>query len=332
MIIGLEVTEFPDMQTNFFFRVLFAVFLLLGCAQNLNANDAPLSATDKSAIKKLMADLKTIGNRLHWNPVLWNEEGWKVGGRSVEGRPLLYYVCGNSNGANTNASLVFSAVHGDEVTPIYWGFRMVYFLRQEPGQCRGKQIVVAPFVNPDGFFKTKTTRTNADGVDLNRNFATRDFAEKAVYSWKTKLGSDKRRFPGYKAASEPETVFQQDLILKFKPSRILSVHAPLNFLDYDGPDMVNESQLGREYIASVKKLKTAVIRATPHYKFVPYGFFPGSLGNYAGVERGIPTFTLELPSIDSARAKRYFDGLKPGTMAFLNESVKENPLQAAQGP
>ena len=34
------------------------------------------------------------------------------------------------------------------------------------------------------------------------------------------------------------------------------------------------------------------------YKITDYPFFTGSLGNYAGNERQIPTYTLELPNSD----------------------------------
>lgn len=42
------------------------------------------------------------------------------------------------------------------------------------------------------------------------------------------------------------------------------------------------------------------------YRVKNYPFFPGSLGNYAGNERKIPTYTLELPSSDNRNHKKYW--------------------------
>ena len=47
-------------------------------------------------------------------------------------------------------------------------------------------------------------------------------------------------------------------------------------LDFDGPS-VPPSKLGRLYLDQV-------------------GIFPGSLGNYGGVHKGIPVVTIELPN------------------------------------
>ena len=62
----------------------------------------------------------------------------------------------------------------------------------------------------------------------------------------------------------------------FKPNLIVSVHAPYGVLDFDGPS-VPPSKLGRLYLDQV-------------------GIFPGSLGNYSGIHKGVPVVTIELAS------------------------------------
>jgi len=52
-----------------------------------------------------------------------------------------------------------------------------------------------------------------------------------------------------------------------------------------------------------------------------FGFFPGSLGNYAGHERDIFTITLELPSSEANKAKEYFDKFQTSILKFINLSV-----------
>lgn len=234
---------------------------------------------------------------------------WKVSGTSVKGRPLIYAEFGNSSSGNT--TLVFSAVHGDEITPVYVGFKLVQWLREHSAQLDKLHVVVAPFVNPDGFFAKPKTRVNARGVDVNRNFATQDWNARAVAAWKQRYRSDPRRNPGTRAGSEPETLFQEELIRATKPQKLLSIHSPLNFMDYDGPSALTLARFPREYIQECMKLRTRL-------KAVPGGFFPGSLGNFAGRELGIPTLTLELPSADPSKAERYWQTFSQGIRVMID--------------
>ena len=55
-----------------------------------------------------------------------------------------------------------------------------------------------------------------------------------------------------------------------------------------------------------KELLIQMSDAAGKYKISNYPFFPGSLGNWAGNERRIPTFTLELPNSDWNKTDRYF--------------------------
>ncbi|MCD6079761.1 MAG: murein peptide amidase [Ramlibacter sp.] len=94
--------------------------------------------------------------------------------------------------------------------------------------------------------------------------------------WEKRTRKDPRRWPGRKPLSEPETRFLHDEMQKFKPHLIVSIHAPYGVLDFDGPS-VPPSRLGRLYLDQV-------------------GIFPGSLGNYGGVHKGVPVVTIELPN------------------------------------
>lgn len=62
----------------------------------------------------------------------------------------------------------------------------------------------------------------------------------------------------------------------FKPDLIVSIHAPYGVLDFNGPS-VPPSRLGCLYLDQL-------------------GIFPGSLGNYGGVHKGVPVVTIELPN------------------------------------
>jgi murein peptide amidase A len=265
---------------------------------------------------------KTVRTRAYkWDLSVFSAEGLKVQGQSVGQRPLVYYTCGDKDSGNN--SLILSTVHGDEVNPAYFGFRLIEWLRARPELCQKGFVVIAPLVNPDGFLRyTKGTRTNANKIDVNRNFDTPEFAQLAMKLWKEKFKS-RRYYPGEKPASEPETQFQKWLIDEFKPNKILSIHAPLNILDYDGPSDADTQAFSKSYIDSCEYLKTAIQKATPSLKFFAYGIFPGSLGNYAGKQRGIPTFTVELPTTDASLAGQYFGDLETGTRLFIMQTVTQ---------
>jgi protein MpaA len=237
---------------------------------------------------------------------------WQEGGTSVKGRPLMYAVFGDEKATNT--TLIFSMVHSDEITPLYLGFQIAAWAKTNMAEHPNAKLIIAPLVNPDGFMDVPKTRTNAHGVDCNRNFTTKDWARDALKAWRKKFHSEKRRFPGYKPNSEPETVFQKMLIEKFKPNKIVSIHSPLNIIDYDGPDHVKLLNFSREYVQKCEELRKKV-------KASSSGFFPGSLGNYTGQELGIPTITLELPTARAEKAEEYWKQLKKGIVTVVTYVV-----------
>ena len=299
------------------------MFMMIACstsANSVSSRAAKVQAVNSDEIQKdissLCADLDKAFQKRKWGTNPCRGLPWKVGSTSVQGRPLMYLEFGNPS--SKNVTLIFSMIHGDEITPLYFGFEIAAWAIENMKKHPDSLLVVAPLLNPDGFFTTPKTRTNAHGVDCNRNFRTQDWEQDALRSWKTKFKSEKRRFPGYKPDSEPETLFQEKLIEQFKPSKILSIHSPLNFIDYDGPDHIGLSAFSEEYVKKCIELRERV-RARSG------GFFPGSLGNYAGQELGIPTITLELPTAQYNHAKEYWDKFKNGIETVVKYTVPENP-------
>lgn len=289
----------------------------------------------KISVDDMMDEIhaRISSKKWNWDMSLFTKSGWKEKGMTVYGRPLIYWTCGKPD--NQNTSLILSAVHGDEITPVYFGFRVVEWIKARPELCDKAFIVVAPIVNPDGFLRYSTgTRTNYSKVDLNRNFDTPEWNENALKLWKTKYGSQRRYFPGDKAASEPEIEFQKWLIDEFKPAKILSVHSPLNHLDFDGPLNGSSSEVAKKftetYVKSCDLLRQQLDKSATGLNFYAYGTFPGSLGNYAGKHRGIPTITVELPTTDYKLAPVYFGQMEKGLNVFLSYELKDRPRQLAE--
>ena len=284
----------------------------LACMINTIAIGAEPVSLPLKTVPSLCSELKTSFKKLKWDLNPCEGIDWKVGGNSIAGRPLVYAEFGKLDSPNT--TLIFSAVHGDEITPLYLGIELAHWLKAHPESIAGNRVVIAPLVNPDGFLKAPRSRGNLRGVDVNRNFPTRDWSTHALHAWRVKYKSDPRRFPGSQPRSEPETVFQEELIKKIRPQKILSIHSPLNFMDYDGPSSLSLARFPKEYVQRCLSLRTRL-------KATSSGFFPGSLGNYAGQEMGIPTLTLELPSADPKKADAYWKLFSRGIQTMIQYVV-----------
>ncbi|WP_374033052.1 M14 family zinc carboxypeptidase [Bdellovibrio bacteriovorus] len=161
-------------------------------------------------------------------------------------------------------------IHGDE-TPA--GTVGRYWMERLEGIDPRNSWRVIPVLNPDGV-KYKT-RYNANKIDINRNFPTKDWDAGALTAWRRSTGSNPRRFPGKEGGSEPETKCAMKHLGDFQPDFIVSVHTPLKVLDYDGPK----------------------VKSPPKFDYLPWkslGNYPGSLGRYMWVERSTPVLTMEL--------------------------------------
>lgn len=202
--------------------------------------------------------------------------------KSTEGRAIQHAEFTSQGDKEGKRVLVLGLMHGDEPLAgemaLEWNERL-FALRERGIEARNTWRVV-PLVNPDGL--ERKTRMNARGVDLNRNFPTKDWNEEALAYWKAKSGGDPRRFPGEAPASEAETKCAIAHIKDFKPDFIVSVHTPYKILDFDGPRM-----------------------PFPKYKDLPWralGNFPGSLGRFMWRDYQTPVLTVELGNsmVDSA--------------------------------
>jgi protein MpaA len=289
-------------------------------AATSQARPESIPSAEVAEIQKICGGVRAFVEKVKWKIEPCRGIRWKVGGHSVLGRPLLYAEFGNPTATNT--TLILTMVHGDEVTPLYTGIQLAHWLDEHPDALRHARVILAPLVNPDGFFHRPQHRTNAHRVDVNRNLPTQDWDARALVAWKRQYRSNPRRFPGSSSGSEPETQFQIDLIQRYRPQKILSVHSPLNMMDYDGPTRLSLDKFPNEYVRECLKLRKQL-------KAVHSGFFPGSLGNYAGNEMGIPTLTLELPTASAKMAEKYWSRFREGIRTMIEFKM---PEYVAQGP
>ena len=156
--------------------------------------------------------------------------------------------------------LVIGVFHGDEPQG--------KFLIENYLKNNESSLLFIPCLNPDGM--AAGVRTNSNGVDLNRNFPTKNW----------ELTERNEFFGGEKPASEIETQFVVSVIEKYRPKLILTLHAPFKVVNYDGE--------AKEICEKIAEIINYPVESSIGYPT------PGSFGTYAGIEHGIPTITLEL--------------------------------------
>lgn len=169
--------------------------------------------------------------------------------------------------------LIFAAIHGEEPETTYALSRTLRQLTEPPEYCA---VVLA--ANPDGL--VRGTRGNARGVDLNRNFPSKDWQPKPVTHRSTiEDTSDILLSTGQSPASEPETQALLGLIRELGPKAVVALHAPLACIDD-----ANGSALGQ---------RLAQRTGMPLVRDVGYPT-PGSFGSW-GSDNGVPVVTYEFP-------------------------------------
>lgn len=201
--------------------------------------------------------------------------------------------------------LVIGGIHGDEFSSVSVVFKWMEILRIHHSGLFDWRFI--PVGNPDGLLRSESQRQNANGVDLNRNFPTSDWSTNAREYWINKAERRARRYPGEFANSEPETQWLVSQIEHFQPDVIVSMHAPYHLVDYDGPPRAPD-QLGSLYLRRL-------------------GVYPGSLGNYAGVDLNIPVVTVELASAGIMPSEGEISDMWDDLVGWLRTKLSETHAQ-----
>lgn len=164
--------------------------------------------------------------------------------------------------------LLMGGVHGDEPEGVWLANATLELLGREPQHVRVPWILI-PSLNVDGL--SRRTRGNGRGVDLNRNYPSRNWSP----------AFEKERYhPGESPASEPETQAVVKLITELEPRLLIHCHSWKPCIVYAGdPARKDAERLAR---ASGYEMRTEIGYPTP-----------GALSQYGWGDRRIPVICIE---------------------------------------
>jgi protein MpaA len=308
-------------------KYLFALFLLAGWMTVSLYAEPTKNEQNKEQKANLCQKINSRFKQFKWDRIICNPQTWIFEDeyKSSGGHPLLFREFKPQQ--VESKTLVMCGIHGNELSTVYLCMNLAReLIFDNPAAFSKSHVVIAPIVNPDGFLSNPPVRQNGRGIDLNRNFPTKDFSQKAMVDWQKRTGSSKGKYPGEIGGSEIETQFQMMLIERFKPDKIIAIHAPYGWIDFDLPDPKHDSDESdgfnfNEMLSKSREIAIIMSQKSRNFKMKSFGVFPGSLGNYAAKEKGIPVYTLELPSSDPNLGDKYWKHMKNAVMAAIQYNL-----------
>ncbi len=154
--------------------------------------------------------------------VLPQGQGVVVAGFSVQGRPIQAYTFG----AGMTQYLIVAGIHGGyESNTVDLANQLILYLNQHPEIVPDNDtLYIIPDMNPDAVARGRNAdaRVNADGVDLNRNFPSDNWAP----DWDhTRCWNERPTTGGAYSGSEPETRTIMNFIGSHRIQAMISYHS-----------------------------------------------------------------------------------------------------------
>lgn len=189
---------------------------------------------------------------------------------------------------NESPLLLIGGIHGDEPEGVTLAQKTLDWLSEKYRNGESEKIrspwLLIPCINVDGF--NLNQRVNARGVDLNRNFPSRDWSAKFKQA---------RYFPGQNFSSEAETRALVKLITHHMPRLIIHCHSWNPGIIVTGDTPPEEANI------------LAQVTGYPLQNDIGYPT-PGSLGQWAWYELKIPVICIEEQEhIDQALVWPHFE-------------------------
>ncbi|MEZ0392563.1 MAG: DUF2817 domain-containing protein [Pseudobdellovibrionaceae bacterium] len=191
-----------------------------------------------------------------------HQSSWAV---SPGGKPIELF---SSHHSKDRPLLFIGGVHGDEPEGVEIAQKFLdWLLKNNKPEFHSWFLI--PCLNVDGY--SQNNRVNGNGVDLNRNFPSKD--------WRSESKAP-RYFPGLSPGSEPEVKAVCQLIQDTKPQAIFHFHSW-------EPCVVYTGATGKPWALKVAGNSGYEVREDIGYPT------PGSLGQYGWLNLQIPVICIE---------------------------------------
>lgn len=205
-------------------------------------------------------------------------------GTSAQGRSIVGYRFGE--GASR---IVFvGGMHGNEKSSTHTLQGFIEYLELNAHKLpAGRSVIVIPNHNPDGYASSR--RTNANNVDLNRNFPSNDWQTSVQMPGDLTLVNGGGSTP----LDQPESAALASYIKAQRPRLVLTYHAVARVvISNDTGDSVS---LGKQYAADSDYDFTSNADSGSTFDYATTGEFEDWLAD----KEGIPALLVELSSMSS---------------------------------
>jgi hypothetical protein len=206
---------------------------------------------------------------------LFHMECWK---RTALGSAIELWAShdlSNASFASQRPILLMGGVHGDEPEGVRLAQDTLTWLKSHSSDSAAATRepltpwVLVPCLNVDGF--NRNTRVNGRGVDLNRNYPSRDWSAEA---------KAERYYPGPSPASEPEIQGVVELLSLLQPRLVIHCHSWKPCIVATGPKAVKDAE---------RLTKNSGYELMPEIGYPT----PGSLSRYGWHDKQIPIICIE---------------------------------------
>lgn len=214
-------------------------------------------------------------------------------GYSHKGRAIQAYTFGSGS-----KSILFTgAIHGNEKSSYSTMQGWIQNLESRaPSLPKGKQVVVVPMVNPDGYYVYG--RKNARDVNLNRNFPTSNWEKDIkISSSQTDKGGGGRS-PG----SEYETKALMSLTNRVNPYMVITYHSSGSLINSN--TVSPAAAKGSSYARSVGYGFVSDADTAETFGFTMTGTYEDWLA-----ETGRAAFLVELPTDNGNYASAHYSAM-----------------------
>ena len=242
----------------------------------------------------------------------------RVIGTSVEGRPIEAHRFGNGD----EHLLFVGGIHGGyEWNSVILAYEFIDYFREAAGRVPEElSVSIVPNLNPDGTFAVigkdgrfsladvpedegplGTGRMNANGVDLNRNFACKWQPES---TWRGNVVS-----AGTEAFSEPEAAALRNLVFEIEPSAVAFWHSQSN--------AVYASECEAGVLPGTVALMETYADAAGYPSVLTFDAYPIT-GDAEGwlASIGIPAITVELSTHETVEWEKNRAGVEAVLAAY----------------